>query len=112
MGFLDKIKKSIELKQHMTNDEYIKKVENKIIELKKTLEKNPDDHKIITKLYMCYVEMSDTEKKIECLKKLSQLLPNDFYSFQQLADIYLNELEDVKQAKIYQNQANDIKNSF
>ena len=61
---------------------------------------------------MCYVEMSDTEKKIECLKKLSQLLPNDFYSFQQLADIYLNELEDVKQAKIYQNQANDIKNSF
>tara|TARA_B110000037_G_scaffold160997_1_gene181869 strand:- start:307 stop:645 length:339 start_codon:yes stop_codon:yes gene_type:complete len=112
MGFLDKIKKSIELKQHMPNDESIKKVENKIIELKKTLEKNPDDHKIITKLYMCYVEMSETEKKIECLKKLSQLLPNDFYSFQQLADIYLNELEDVKQAKIYQNQANDVKNSF
>ena len=112
MGFLDKIKKSIELKQRMPNDESIKKVENKIIELKKTLEKNPDDHKIITKLYMCYVEMSDTEKKIECLKKLSQLLPNDFYSFQQLADIYLNELEDVKQAKIYQNQANDVKNSF
>ena len=112
MGFLDKIKKSIELKQRMPNDESIKKVENKIIELKKTLEKNPNDSKIITKLYMYYVEISDTEKKIECLKKLSQLLPNDFYSFQQLADIYLNELEDVKQAKIYQNQANDVKNSF
>jgi hypothetical protein len=61
---------------------------------------------------MYYVEISDTEKKIECLKKLSQLLPNDFYSFQQLADIYLNEFGDTKQAKIYQNQANDIKNSF
>ena len=112
MGFLDKIKKSIELKQRMPNDESIKRVENKIIELKKTLEKNPDDHKIITKLYMCYVEISDTEKKIECLKKLSQLLPNDFYSFQQLADIYLNEFENIAQAKIYQNQANNIKNSF
>ena len=112
MGFLDKIKKSIELKQCMPNDESIKKVENKIIELKKTLEKNPNDSKIITKLYMCYVEISETEKKIECLKKLSQLLPSDFYSFQQLADIYLNEFGDIKQAKIYQNQANDIKNSF
>ena len=101
MGFLDKIKKSIELKQRMPNDESIKKVENKIIELKKTLEKNPNDSKIITKLYVCDV-----------LKKLSQLLPSDFYSFQQLADIYLNEFGDIKQAKIYQNQANDIKNSF
>ena len=52
------------------------------------------------------------KKKIECLKKLSQLLPNDFYSFQQLADIYLNEFENIAQAKIYQNQANNIKNSF
>ena len=112
MGFLDKIKKSIELKQRMPNDESIKKVENKIMELKKTLEKNPNDSKIITKLYMCYVEISETEKKIECLKKLSQLLPNDFYSFQQLADIYLNEFGDIKKAKIYQNKANDIKNSF
>jgi tetratricopeptide (TPR) repeat protein len=112
MGFLDKIKKSIELKQRMPNDESIKKIEHKIIKLKKTLEKNPNDSKIITKLYMYYVEISNTEKKIECLKKLSQLLPNDFYSFQQLADIYLNEFEDITQAKIYQNQANDIKNSF
>jgi len=112
MGFLDKIKKSIELKQRIPNDESIKKIEHKIIKLKKALEKNPNDSKIITKLYMYYVEISNTEKKIECLKKLSQLLPNDFYSFQQLADIYLNEFEDITQAKIYQNQANDIKNSF
>ena len=112
MGFLDKIKKSIELKQRMPDDESVEKAENKIIKLKKTLEKNPNNSKIITELYMYYVEISDTEKKIECLKKISQLLPGDFYSFQQLADIYLNEFGDTKQAKIYQNQANDIKNSF
>jgi tetratricopeptide (TPR) repeat protein len=112
MGFLNKIKKSIELKQHIPNNESIKKIENSILELTKQLKKNPNDSKIITKLYMYYVEISDTEKKIECLKKLSQLLPNDFYSFQQLADIYLNEFGNTVQAKIYQNQANNIKNSF
>ena len=112
MGFLDKIKKSIELKQSIPNNESIKKTENKIIELKKQFEKNSDNCKILTELYICYVEISNTEKKIECLKKISQLSPNDFYSFQQLADIYLNELGNVKQAQIYQNQANNIKNSF
>ena len=112
MGFLDKIKKSIELKQSIPNNESIKKTENKIIELKKQFEKNPDNCKILTELYICYVEISNTEKKIECLKKLSQLSPTDFYSFQQLADIYLNEFGNIKQAQIYQNQANNIKNSF
>ena len=68
MGFLDKIKKSIELKQRMPDDESVEKAENKIIKLKKTLEKNPNNSKIITELYMYYVEISDTEKKIECLK--------------------------------------------
>ena len=112
MGFLDKIKKSIELKQSIPNNESIKKTENKIIELKKQFEKNPDNCKILTELYICYVEISNTEKKIECLKKISQLSPNDFYSFQQLADIYLNEFGNIKQAQIYQNQANNLKNSF
>jgi len=112
MGFLDKIKKSIELKQSIPNDESIKKTENKIIELKKQFEKNPDNCKILTELYICYVEISNTKKKIECLKKISQLSPNDFYSFQQLADIYLNEFGNIKQAQIYQNQANNLKNSF
>ena len=112
MGFLDKIKKSIELKQSIPTNESIKKTENKIIELKKQFEKNPDNCKILTELYICYVEISNTEKKIECLKKISQLSPTDYYSFQQLADIYLNELGNVEQAQIYQNQANNIKNSF
>ena len=112
MGLLDKIKKSIELKQSTPNFESINKTENKILELKKQFEKNPDNCKILIELYTCYVEISDTEKKIECLKKISHLSPDDFYSFQQLADIYLNELDDVNQAQIYQNHANKIKNSF
>ena len=112
MGLLDKIKKSIELKQSTSNPESIKNTENKIILLKKQIEKNPDNCTILTKLYTCYVEISDTEKKIECLKKISTLSPGDFYPFQQLADIYLNELDDVPQAQLYQNRANEIKNSF
>ena len=31
---------------------------------------------------------------------------------QQLADIYLNELDDAEKAQIYQNKANSIKNDF
>ena len=46
--------------------------------------------------------------RIECLEKMSKLKPNDFYPPQQLADIYLNELDDIEQAKIYQNKANKI----
>ena len=112
MGFLDKIKKSIELKQNIPDDQSIKKTEKKIIDLKKQSELNPTNSKILTELYTCYVAVSDTEKKIVCLKKISQISPNDFYSFQQLADIYLNELGDDKQAQIYQNQANKVKNNF
>ena len=52
------------------------------------------------------------DKKIECLKKLSDISPNDFYPLQQLADIYLNELDDTEKAQIYQNKANSIKNDF
>jgi len=112
MGLFDKIKKNFELKQSAPNLESIKNTQNKIIQLKKQFDENPDNCKILTELYTCYVEISDTEKKIECLKNISQLSPDDFYSFQQLADIYLNELDDVSQAQIYQNHANKIKNSF
>ena len=63
-------------------------------------------------LYACYVELSDLENKIQCLKKLSNILPHDFYPFQQLADIYLNELNDKDEAQIYQSKANDLKNNF
>ena len=112
MGLFNKIKKSIELKQNIPNLKSIEKTKKKILNLKKQSELNPVDSKILIELYACYVEISDLEKKIECLKKLSNLLPNDFYPLQQLADIYLNELDNVDQAQIYQNQANNIKNSF
>ena len=108
MGFLDKIKKSIELKQNFPTQESLKKTHEKILKLEKTLEITPDDSSLLLDLYGCYVEVSDTKKKIECLEKMSQLKPNDFYPLQQLADIYLIELDDVEQAKIYQNRANKI----
>lgn len=112
MGLVDKIKKSIELKHPSPNFSSIEKTENKILKLTKESELNPNDSKILLELYTCYVETSNSEKKIECLEKLSSILPRDFYPFQQLADIYLNELNDDSKAKFYQNKANDIKNNF
>ena len=112
MGFLNKIKKSLELKQNIPNSESIHNTEKKILELKKQCKLNPNNSKILIELYSCYVEISDLNGKIECLKKLSDISPNDFYPFQQLADIYLNELDDEDKAKIYQNKANSIKNDF
>ena len=112
MGLFNKIKKSIELKQNIPNLKYIEKTKKKILNLKKQFELNPVDSKILIELYTCYVKISDLENKIKCLKKLSDLSPNDSYPFQQLADIYLNELDNADQAQIYQNQANDVKTNF
>tara|TARA_B110000438_G_scaffold87074_1_gene86562 strand:+ start:126 stop:464 length:339 start_codon:yes stop_codon:yes gene_type:complete len=112
MGLFNKIKKSIELKQNIPNLKSIEKTKKKILNLKKQFELNPTDSKILIELYTCYVEISDIENKIQCLKKLCDISPNDFYPFQQLADIYLNELDDENEAKIYQNNANDLKNNF
>jgi len=112
MGLFNKIKKSIELKQNIPNLESIKKTKKKILNLKKQFVLNPTDSKILMELYTCYVEISDLENKIQCLKKLCDISPNDFYPLQQLADIYLNELNDETEAKIYQNMANDLKNNF
>jgi len=112
MGLLDKIKKSIELKHPSPSISLIEKIENRILELTKKAELDPNDSKILLELYACYVETSNSEKKIECLEKLSFLTPGDFYPLQQLADVYLNELDDNVKAKFYQNKANNIKNNF
>ena len=112
MGLLDKIKKSIELKHPSPSISLIEKAENRILELTKKSELDPNDSKILLELYACYVESSNSEKKIECLEKLSFLTPGDFYPLQQLADVYLNELDDNVKAKFYQNKANNIKNNF
>ena len=112
MGFLNKIKKTLELKQNISSSKSLKHAEKKILVLKKQFKLNPNNPKILIELYSYYVEISDLDKKIECLKKLSIISPNDFYPLQQLADIYLNELDDEGEAKIYQNKANSIKNDF
>ena len=112
MRLLDKIKKSIELKHPSPSISLIEKTENRILELTKKFELDPNDSKILLELYACYVETSNSEKKIECLEKLSFLTPGDFYPLQQLADVYLNELDDNVKAKFYQNKANNIKNNF
>jgi len=112
MGFLNKIKKTLELKQNIPSSKSLQHAEKKILTLKKQFELNPHNPKILIELYSYYVEISDLDNKIECLKKLSDISPNDFYPLQQLADIYLNELDDEDEAKIYQNKANSIKNDF
>ena len=112
MEFFDKIKKSFELKQNFPNADSLEKTKKQILELTKQFELNPNSSKILLELYSCYVEISNTEKKIECLEKLSDLLPHDFYPLQQLADIYLNEVNNDSKAKFYQNKANKIKNDF
>ena len=112
MRFLNKIKKTLELKQNIPSSKSLQLAEKKILTLKKQFELNPHNPKILIELYSYYVEISDLDNKIECLKKLSDISPNDFYPLQQLADIYLNELNDETEAKIYQNKVNDLKNNF
>ena len=107
MGFLDKFKKSMELKQPAQNKTE-SEIRNKAFVLEQELAKKPENSQILINLYMCYVELSETKKKIECMKKLSALRPNDSYPLQQLADIYSNELNDLEQAKYFQNKANKI----
>jgi hypothetical protein len=58
------------------------------------------------------VETSNIQIKIDYLKKMVKVSPNDSYPLQQLADIYSNELEDIKQARNYQDKVNKIKKSF
>ena len=108
MGLFDKIKKGIELKQPTTNPDHTKKIHETILRLEKKLQSTPDNVQIIIQLYQNYVGLSDTVKKIECMERLSELRPSDSYPLQQLADIYLNDLDDSKKAKFFQDKANKI----
>lgn len=112
MGFFEKLKKGFELKQNTPSPSMIQKTHEKISHLEKQLEITPENSNLYLDLYQCYVELSDTPKKIECLKKISKLKPNDSYPLQQLADIYLNEFNDMKQSKFFQDMVNKIKKSF
>ena len=112
MDIFDKIKKSIQLKQNNPTHKTIQKTHKRIAQLEKQLEGNPDNCHILTELYKCHVETSNTTKKIDYLKKMSKISPNDSYPLQQLADIYSNELVDIKLAKNYQDKVNKINKSF
>lgn len=104
----DKIKKGIELKQPPSSSDNAEKIHKRISILEKKLQSTPDDVQIIIQLYKNYVDLSDTPKKIECMERLSELRPFDSYPLQQLADIYLNDLDDLKNAKIFQDKTNKI----
>jgi len=112
MGFFEKLKKGIELKQNSPSESLIQKTHEKISYLEKQLKITPENSNLYLELYGCYVELSDSPKKIECLKKITKLNPNDPYPLQQLADIYSNELNDMEKAKSFQDMANKIKKSF
>jgi hypothetical protein len=112
MGLFDKLKKSIQLKENNPTYESIQKTHKKILELEKQLKENPNNYQILTDLYICHVITSNTPMKLDYLKKMVKVSPNDSYPLQQLVDIYSNELEDIKQAKDYQNKVNKIKRSF
>jgi tetratricopeptide (TPR) repeat protein len=112
MGLFDKLKKSIQLKENNPTHESIQKTHKKILQLEKQLKENPNNYQILTDLYRCHVETSNTQIKIDYLKKMVKVSPNDSYPLQQLADIYSNELEDIKQARNYQDKVNKIKKSF
>lgn len=112
MGFFEKLKKGIELKQNTPSQSMMQKIHEKISYLEKLLKTTPENSNLYLDLYRCYVELSDSPKKIECLKKITKLKPNDSYPLQQLADIYSNELNDMEQAKFFQDMANKIKKSF
>ena len=108
MGLFDKLKKGIELKQPSTSLDQTKKIRERITKLEKKLQSTPDNTYIIIQLYQNYVDLGDTVKKIECMKRLSKLRPFDSYPLQQLADIYSNDLNDSKQARFFQDKANKI----
>ena len=108
MGLFDKLKKRIELKQPSTSSDHTKKTHERITRLEKKLQSAPNNTYIIIQLYQNYVDLGDTVKKIECMKRLSELRPSDSYPLQQLADIYSNDLDDSKQAQFFQDKANKI----
>ncbi|MDH3610634.1 MAG: hypothetical protein OEM79_02605 [Nitrosopumilus sp.] len=108
MGFFDGLKKKIELKQTQSDPKTIQKALEKISKLEKTLEQNPRSYDLLYDLYGCYIDVSNTTKKIECLEKMAELKPNDAFPLDQLAQLYYNELENPQKGKYYQEKANKI----
>lgn len=107
MGLINKLKKKIELKQHPIDSTYEKGLE-KLPKLENALKKNPSSYDLLFELYGCYIDLSNTKKKIECLEKMSELKPQDLFPLNQLAQIYYGDLNDPVKGKYYQDMANKI----
>jgi tetratricopeptide (TPR) repeat protein len=108
MGIFDSLKKSMELKQPENDSKTTLKDLENIKKIEKKLEKNPDSFNLLYELYGCYIDLSDTSKKIECLEKMIQIKPNNSFPLGQLAQIYYGELQNPQKGKYYQDKANRI----
>ncbi|MGD8708393.1 MAG: hypothetical protein PVI88_06890 [Nitrosopumilaceae archaeon] len=108
MDFFDKLKKKIEIRQSKIDSKTTLKHLEKIPKLERALKENPTSFGLIYELYGCYVELSDSKKKIECLEKMHKIRPKDAFPLNQLAQIYYLELENPEKGKFYQDKANKI----
>ena len=108
MGFFNNLKKKIEIKESHANSKTIQQAEEKIPKLEKAIEKNPDNFDLFYQLYGCYVDLGNSEKKIECLERMNEIKPKDAFPLTQLAHIYYSEMKNPEKGKYYQDKANKI----
>lgn len=98
----------MELKEAKNDPKKIQNALEKITKLEKIIEKTYPSFHLLFELYGYYIDVSNTEKKIDCLEKMVKINPNDAYPLEQLAHIFDNELKDTVKAKYFQEQANKI----
>ena len=108
MDFLKNFKKKIEIKESKVDPKTIQLAEEKISILGKKIKQEPNNFNLLYRLYCCYVDLSNSKKKIECLEKMYQINPKDSFTLSQLAQIYFSELENPEKGKFYQDKANKL----
>jgi tetratricopeptide (TPR) repeat protein len=108
VGFFNNIKKKIEVKESHVNPKTILQAEEKIPKLEKLLQENPDSYDLNYQLYCCYVDLSNSQKKVECLEKMHDIKPKEAFPLSQLAHVYYSELNNSDKGKYYQDKANKI----
>ena len=87
MGFFDILKKNMVLKPVQNEPKKSQEALEKISLLEEKLKITPDSFDLLYDLYGCYIDTSNTTKKIECLEKMCQLKPNDAFPLGQLSQI-------------------------
>ncbi|MDX1440831.1 MAG: hypothetical protein R3237_00035 [Nitrosopumilaceae archaeon] len=108
MDFLKKFKKKIEIKESKVDPKTIQLAKEKIPILEKKIKQEPDNFNLLYQLYCCYVDLSNSEKKIECLEKMNEINPKDSFTLSQLAQIYFSELENPEKGKFYLDKSNKL----